>query len=64
VEAGGYNGIDSHTLYLEKNLGWKGLLIECHPGSLPHLKAVNRKAYIADVCLSRGKRPDKVKRNL
>lgn len=53
IEVGANSGEDaSHSLYLEKELGWTGLLIECHPNVVPVLKSKNRKAWIADACLS------------
>ncbi|ODM90235.1 Protein Star, partial [Orchesella cincta] len=42
----------SHTLYLEKELGWTGLLVECNPTVIPILKTHHRKAWVADVCLA------------
>jgi len=59
VEAGAYDGVYSHSLIWEEFMNFKGLLIECHPELLPTLKSVNRKAYIADVCLSKESHPEK-----
>lgn len=52
VEVGAFDGTNSHTLDLEKDFKWSGLLIECNPILIPKLKMVHRNAYIADVCLS------------
>lgn len=53
IEAGANDGIGgTHTLYLERVLGWTGLLVECNPLVVPLLRSKRRKAWIADVCLS------------
>ncbi|CAL8144903.1 unnamed protein product [Orchesella dallaii] len=53
IEAGAHEGEKgSHTLYLEKELGWTGLLVECNPTVVPILKTHHRKAWVADVCLA------------
>ncbi|ODM92844.1 Protein Star [Orchesella cincta] len=53
IEAGAHEGEEgSHTLFLEKELGWTGLLVECNPTVVPYLRSKHRKAWIADVCLS------------
>lgn len=53
IEAGANSGErSSHTLYLEKELEWNGLLVECNPTVVPYLKSKHRKAWVADVCLS------------
>lgn len=53
IEAGAYDGVAaSNTLYLEKVLGWRGLLVECNPVTVPYLRLKRRRAWIADVCLS------------
>ncbi len=53
IEAGAHEGEKgSHTLYLEKELGWTGLLVECNPTVIPYLKTHHRKAWVADACLS------------
>ncbi len=54
IEAGANDGggDTSHTLYLEKHLGWSGLLVECNPTVVPFLQTKHRKAWIAGVCLS------------
>ncbi|KAF2361870.1 Methyltransferase FkbM [Trinorchestia longiramus] len=53
LEAGAYNGEDlSNTLYLERNLGWSGLLVEPDPWSFWALRRRNRKARLLQACLS------------
>lgn len=53
IEAGAHAGVKgSHTLYLERELGWNGLLIECNPTVVPYLKSRHRKAWVAEVCLA------------
>ncbi|CAL8117812.1 unnamed protein product [Orchesella dallaii] len=49
---------ESNSLYLEKTLGWTGLLVECNPFVVPYLRSKHRKAWIADVCLSPSSHPD------
>ncbi|ODM90236.1 hypothetical protein Ocin01_16439 [Orchesella cincta] len=58
LEAGASQGENgSNTLYLEKDLGWSGLLVECNPLVVPYLRNKHRKAWIADVCLSPSSHP-------
>ncbi|ODM92843.1 Protein Star [Orchesella cincta] len=58
LEAGASQGENgSNTLYLEKDLGWTGLLVECNPLVVPYLRNKHRKAWIADVCLSPSSHP-------
>jgi hypothetical protein len=46
IELGGFDGITgSNTYFLEKNLGWKGVVVEC----LPHLAAKCRERRTAAV---------------
>ncbi len=53
IDVGAKDGVKgSHTLYLEKELGWRGLLVECNPTEVPFLRARHRKAWIADICIS------------
>jgi hypothetical protein len=61
IEAGADDGEDaSNSLYFEL-LGWKGLLVECTPPSVVELKTKNRKAWVADVCLSTTPKSGKVR---
>ncbi|KAK8747571.1 hypothetical protein OTU49_016464 [Cherax quadricarinatus] len=53
VEAGAYNGEElSNTLYLERELGWKGLLVEPDPWNFWALRKRSRKAHSIHACLS------------
>ena len=53
IEAGALDGYFlSNTLWLEKVLGWTGLLVEPDEVNFNALKNNHRKAYIADACLS------------
>jgi FkbM family methyltransferase len=48
LDIGAYDGIiGSNTYYLEKNLNWDGILIECNPLSAKKCKE-NRKSYICN----------------
>ena len=52
IEIGAYNGITgSNTFYLEKNLNWEGIVIECNPCLIQTLKK-NRKCIICDKAMS------------
>ncbi|KAG8232355.1 hypothetical protein J437_LFUL008823 [Ladona fulva] len=53
VEAGALDGeTRSNTLFLEKELGWRGLLVEADPYNFAHLVKRNRKAWSTPTCLS------------
>ncbi|XP_068223107.1 protein Star-like [Palaemon carinicauda] len=52
--------INSHTLILEKELGWRGALIEGNPKYLESLRLKNRKAWTINACLSVNQYPVKV----
>ncbi|CAL8121117.1 unnamed protein product [Orchesella dallaii] len=53
VEAGALDGeFLSHTMELEKAHDWTGLLVEASPRLIPQLKNKNRRAWVADVCLT------------
>src|ERR1700755_589614 len=53
IEAGAFDGETfSNTLNLEKEFGWSGLLIEPNPFQYQLLARKNRKAYLANCCLS------------
>ncbi|XP_054288058.1 uncharacterized protein LOC129003784 [Macrosteles quadrilineatus] len=53
LECGARDGVSlSNTLYLEKNLFWKGLLVEADPAHFENIISVHRKAWIAPVCMS------------
>lgn len=53
MEAGALDGeTRSNTIYLEKELGWKGLLVEADPNNFLKLKQKGRKCYISNTCLA------------
>lgn len=61
VEAGAYDGEQlSNTLYLERNLGWKGLLVEPDPWNFWSLRKKGRKAHLVNACLSPSPYPREV----
>ncbi|CAG7816645.1 unnamed protein product [Allacma fusca] len=53
IECGALDGeTRSNTLSLEKDLGWKGLLIEADPKNFKLLLKKNRRAWAASCCLA------------
>ncbi|KAG7155091.1 uncharacterized protein LOC121855529 [Homarus americanus] len=61
VEAGALNGVYlSNTLWLEKNLGWTGLLIEPDRESYKELKFKHRKAWSSNTCISSESYPKQI----
>ncbi|KAA0203236.1 hypothetical protein HAZT_HAZT004354 [Hyalella azteca] len=61
VEAGAYDGeFLSNTLMLEKEHGWRGLLIEPNRKSFEKLLAKHRKAWAINACLSTNPFPSQV----
>lgn len=53
VEAGAADGeLFSNTLFLERRLGWRGLLVEAFPGTYRELLQKHRKAYTIQAALS------------
>ncbi|CAG7824921.1 unnamed protein product [Allacma fusca] len=50
----------SKTLTLERDLGWTGVLIEAEPKAFSDLRRKQRKAFLADVCLSTSDKPQEV----
>lgn len=53
MEAGGFDGeFLSNTVWLEKNLGWTGLLVEPQPQRFQEMVYKRRKCWIANACLS------------
>ncbi|CAG7728541.1 unnamed protein product [Allacma fusca] len=53
IESGANDGeLNSNTIWLEKELGWEGLLVEADPYVFSKLRKKNRKAWLANVCLS------------
>lgn len=62
VECGAADGeFLSNTLYMERYMKWKGLLIEPEPMSYAELLSRKRKAWTASVCLSLNKYPTAVR---
>ena len=47
----------TNTLWVEKHLGWNGILIEADPRPLKSLLTKNRKAFIGNFCLSNTTHP-------
>ncbi|KAK7005376.1 hypothetical protein SK128_013969, partial [Halocaridina rubra] len=53
IEAGAVDGEHfSNSLYFEKYLGWRGLLVEPFPGAFQKLLTKNRKAYSINAALA------------
>ncbi|XP_066939175.1 protein Star-like [Macrobrachium rosenbergii] len=53
IEAGALDGeYLSNTLYFERELGWRGLLIEPHPEAYKQLRQKHRNAFSMNVALS------------
>lgn len=53
VECGAVDGVFlSNTLYLERALKWRGLLIEADKTNFKRLQSKNRNAYTSNTCLS------------
>ncbi|XP_066955577.1 protein Star-like isoform X2 [Macrobrachium rosenbergii] len=54
VEAGAFDGeMFSNSLWLEKQLGWRGLLVEADPDNFQLLTWKRRKAWTSNSCISR-----------
>lgn len=53
IECGALDGeTRSNTLYMERHLGWTGLLVEASPSNYEKMKKKNRKAWMSNTCLS------------
>ena len=51
LEIGGYDGVTgSNTYFLEKHLGWNGIIVECNPTLVEKCKNT-RSCYICDKAL-------------
>jgi len=51
LEIGGYDGVTgSNTYFLEKHLGWNGIIVECNPTLVEKCKNI-RSCYICDKAL-------------
>lgn len=65
IECGALDGeFHSNTLYLERYLGWKGLLVEADPKNVALVKQTNRKAWFVPTCLSVKTYPTQVRINI
>jgi len=59
IEASALDGEEySYTLFLEKELGWTGLLVEPNITIFKRIVAKNRKAYVTNSCLSTSNHPE------
>ena len=47
----------SNTLFMERNLGWDGVLIEADPKNFQKVKEKNRRAWAVPACLSTSTSP-------
>ncbi|XP_050711749.1 uncharacterized protein LOC126995893 [Eriocheir sinensis] len=62
LEVGAADGeLHSNTLYLERQMGWRGLLIEAFPGTYQQLLQKHRKAYSIQTALSLTNKSTEVK---
>lgn len=53
IECGALDGDEtSNTLYIERHLGWTGLLVEADQIAVPDLIATNRQSWMVPNCLS------------
>lgn len=53
MDCGAYDGEQSsNTLYLEKNFGWEGVLIEMDPYYYTQLLGKSRNSHSINACLS------------
>ncbi|CAL4140743.1 unnamed protein product, partial [Meganyctiphanes norvegica] len=60
LEAGAYDGeFLSNTLFLEKEYGWRGILVEANPDFFKRLLKKNRKSYAVNICLNTNPYPTK-----
>jgi len=61
IECGALDGeIRSNTLSLERDFGWKGLLVEADPTNFKLLLRKRRRAWLAPVCLATVPHPHRV----
>jgi hypothetical protein len=58
VECGALDGeLRSNTLFMERNLGWEGVLIEADPKNFLKVQEKNRRAWTVPACLSTSSSP-------
>ncbi|KAK4015924.1 hypothetical protein OUZ56_030890 [Daphnia magna] len=61
VECGALDGeLRSNTLFMERNLGWEGVLIEADPKNFVKVQEKNRRAWTVPACLSTSTSPKTV----
>lgn len=61
VECGALDGeLRSNTLFMERELGWEGILIEADPKNFQKVKEKNRRAWAVPACLSTSTSPKTV----
>ncbi|XP_046439861.1 protein Star-like [Daphnia pulex] len=61
VECGALDGeLRSNTLFMERNLGWEGVLIEADPKNFLKVQEKNRRAWTVPACLSTSSSPKTV----
>ena len=62
MEAGAFDGEEfSNTLYLEREYGWKGVLVEPSQENFVEIMSKNRKAWFLPSCLSPHQYPIEVR---
>jgi hypothetical protein len=58
VECGALDGeLRSNTLFMERTLGWEGVLIEADPKNFLKVQEKNRRAWTVPACLSTSSSP-------
>ncbi|XP_064104879.1 protein Star-like isoform X2 [Macrobrachium nipponense] len=61
LDSGALEGdIFSNSLWLEKERGWTGILVEVDPNNFRHLVQKRRKSWLSNTCIARGPYPQQV----
>eukprot|EP00756_Hemistasia_phaeocysticola_P044781 Hpha_TRINITY_DN18569_c0_g1::TRINITY_DN18569_c0_g1_i1::g.195104::m.195104 len=61
IESGAHDGCrESHTLWLERWRGWRGLLVEPNPGLFKRLSRLQRRSFSANCCVATAPHPQRV----
>ncbi|XP_066956178.1 protein Star-like isoform X3 [Macrobrachium rosenbergii] len=61
LDSGALEGdIFSNSLWLEKERGWTGILVEVDPNNFRHLVLKRRKSWLSNTCIARGPYPQQV----
>ncbi|XP_064104942.1 uncharacterized protein LOC135214494 isoform X2 [Macrobrachium nipponense] len=61
LDSGALEGdIFSNSLWLEKERGWTGILVEVDPNNFLHLLQKRRKSWLSNTCIARGPYPEQV----